>query len=312
MYSSFIRMYQELNKTSRENAGQMNARSTQVVELVQHSYRLWLNLMTDSVGDTNQYLRALSACRTPQDAADIQRIWFDTVSRRAFGNLQSFIELTGVLVGGLSTTNPLPIPPQCMPPAPPAPTVPVVSPAPPPAGIAAPQPPPVATATPDESAAVPPEPKPIPPLTATDAAPPADAPATPQAIAATQPDTGAATVTPVAESLLEMTSLNIHPLAVATADATRVDVTPLDVVPLDVMPLDVMPLDTTSPRVELQKLDAGAADGSKTGDNTGEAPEAREAAPEAREAKGTKDRGRTSRPAKRGKRSTTTGVAPRA
>ncbi len=102
MYSSFLQMYQMLGAMSRTSTEIMNAQTTQVGSLVQESYRSWLDLMTGNVEESTKLVQDLAACRTPMDVAAVQRAFIETTGTRSITNLNRLMEITAVLVGGLT------------------------------------------------------------------------------------------------------------------------------------------------------------------------------------------------------------------
>ncbi len=122
MYDGILSMYRQFGELSQMNPAQMSTHVGKIVELVQLSNKMWLEIMASGTADTAKTMGAFMACRSPMDVVDVQRRLVETSSARTLANLQIFMELTGVLVSGLAMA----VPPAAAAPAyaPPAPAIP--------------------------------------------------------------------------------------------------------------------------------------------------------------------------------------------
>ncbi|MBI1208492.1 MAG: hypothetical protein GC191_14565 [Azospirillum sp.] len=103
MYSNFLALYKQLGAASPLDADQVAGRSSKVVALVHQSYRTWLGLMTESVGDASKAVTDLASCRSPNDLFAVQQVLLEASGKRAIANLNTLMELTSALVAGLGT-----------------------------------------------------------------------------------------------------------------------------------------------------------------------------------------------------------------
>jgi len=106
MYPNLMDVYGNLQSMSKETTDQVAAQSAKVTSLVQECYQVWLNVMAESMGETTKAVQDLAVCKSPVEAAEVQRAYMETMSAKTMANVQKLMELTNTMVGSLVIPTP--------------------------------------------------------------------------------------------------------------------------------------------------------------------------------------------------------------
>lgn len=102
MYPNLMDLYGSLQSMSKESADQVTAQSAKVSSLVQECYQVWLGVMTESLGATTKAVQDLAVCKSPMEAAEVQRAYIEAMSARSMAHAQKLMSLTQTMVGSMA------------------------------------------------------------------------------------------------------------------------------------------------------------------------------------------------------------------
>lgn len=107
MYPNLMEMFGNLQSVSKDTSDQVAAQSAKVTSLVQQCYQVWLEIMTESMGQTTKAVQDLAACTSPTEAAAVQRAFIETMSAKTLTHVQKMMEMSTAMVGSFA----IPLPP---------------------------------------------------------------------------------------------------------------------------------------------------------------------------------------------------------
>ncbi len=102
MNVNLMDMYGNVGAVAKANAEQAAARSARVAGVMQEGYRLLLDDLNATIGNTARVLGNMGQCRTPADVAELQREWFEAASSLAAERMKAMMALSNKLVAEVS------------------------------------------------------------------------------------------------------------------------------------------------------------------------------------------------------------------